>query len=109
MQAFTNLLSLRRWFTQGKLSICIANTGCELILTRGMRLLYLPPYSPDFNPIEEAFSAIKSWIRANREYTRGELSGEITCDPYWMIWEAVFTTVTPEKVKGWFHDCGYLS
>jgi transposase len=30
--------------------------------TRGMRLLYLPAYSPDFNPIEEAFSALKAWI-----------------------------------------------
>jgi hypothetical protein len=76
---------------------------------RGMRLLYLPPYSPDFNPIEEAFSAIKAWIRANREYARGELSGEATCDPYQMIWDAVSLTVTVDKVEGWFHDCGYLS
>lgn len=29
----------------------------------GARLIYLPPYSPDFNPIEEAFSAIKAWLR----------------------------------------------
>ena len=74
-----------------------------------MRILYLPPYSPDFNPIEEAFSAIKSWIRANRDYARGELSGEITCNPYQMIWDAVFTTVTPDKAEGWFHHCGYLA
>ncbi|TFK68635.1 hypothetical protein BDN72DRAFT_769062 [Pluteus cervinus] len=73
-----------------------------------MRILYLPPYSPDFNPIEEAFSAIKAWIRANRDYTRGELSGEITCDPYEMLWTAVFETVTVEKAQGWFRDCGYL-
>jgi transposase len=31
----------------------------ELIEARGCKLLYLPPYSPDFNPIEEAFSKIK--------------------------------------------------
>jgi len=74
-----------------------------------MRLLYLPPYSPDFNPIEEAFSAIKAWIRANREYARGELSGEATCDPYEMIWNAISSTVTLDKVEGWFHDCGYLT
>lgn len=73
-----------------------------------MRLIYLPPYSPDYNPIEEAFSAIKAWIRANREYTRGELSGEETCDAYGMLWKAVFDTVTPEKVQGWYHDCSYL-
>jgi hypothetical protein len=38
---------------------------------RGMRLVYLPAYSPDFNPIEEGFSAMKAWIRRNREYVLG--------------------------------------
>jgi len=50
-----------------------------------MRLVYLPPYSPDFNPIEEAFSALKAWIRRNRDYVTGELSGEFNCDPYRML------------------------
>jgi len=35
----------------------------ELIEERGCQLLYLPPYSPDFNPIEEAFSKIKGGLR----------------------------------------------
>jgi DDE superfamily endonuclease len=74
----------------------------------GMRLVYLPPYSPDYDPVEEAFSAIKAWIRANRDYTWGKLSGEATSDPNEMIWEAVFSSVTPQKAKAWFHDCGYL-
>lgn len=74
-----------------------------------MRLIYLPPYSPDFNPIEEAFSAIKAWIRSNRDYARSELSGDATADPYTMIWEAVYMTVTPMKVEGWYQDCGYLA
>ena len=73
-----------------------------------MRLLYLPPYSPDFSPIEEAFSAIKAWIRSNRDYVRGELSGKAMCNPYEMLWEAVFSAVTIEKAHGWFKDCGYL-
>lgn len=73
-----------------------------------MRLVYLPPYSPDFNPIEEAFSALKAWIRRNRDYARGELTGELTCDPYSLLWEAVFASVTEEKVRGWFADSGYL-
>jgi transposase len=33
----------------------------------GVRLEYLPPYSPDYNPIEESFSALKAWMRRNRE------------------------------------------
>ncbi|KAJ2913748.1 hypothetical protein MD484_g6667, partial [Candolleomyces efflorescens] len=80
----------------------------QMVEARGMRLVFLPAYSPDFNPIEEAFSAIKAWIRANRDYVRGELAGEITCDPFSMIWSAVFESVTLDKVQGWFHDCGYL-
>jgi hypothetical protein len=74
-----------------------------------MRLVYLSAYSPDFNPIEEGFSAIKAWIRRNQDYARGELMGEPTCDPYQLLWDAVFATVTPEKARGWFAHSGYLS
>lgn len=72
-----------------------------------MCLLYLPPYLLNFNLIVEAFSAIKAWIHANREYASGKLFGEITCDPFTMIGEAVFSTVTVEKAIGWFCDCRY--
>jgi DDE superfamily endonuclease len=92
-------------FICGSPSVMIATYS---FLTSGMRLVYLPPYSPDFNPIEEGFSAIKAWICSNRDYVRGELSGEATCDPYEMLWEAVFSAVTPDKARGWFKDCGYL-
>jgi transposase len=33
------------------------------LLIAGVKLIYLPPYSPDFNPIEETFSFIKAWLR----------------------------------------------
>ena len=76
-----------------------------------MKLLYLPTYSPDFNPIEEAFSCIKAWIRSNRDYVRSEsvlddLDARI--HPYFIIWDAVFEAVTPAKIEGWFKDSGYL-
>ena len=61
-----------------------------------MRLIYLPAYSPDLNPIEEAFSSIKAWLRANRDYVLGEMGGP-GCDPYVLIWEAVYGTVTRPK------------
>ncbi|KZP22977.1 hypothetical protein FIBSPDRAFT_737944 [Athelia psychrophila] len=73
-----------------------------------MRVFYLPPYSPDFNPIEEGFSAMKAWIRSNRDYVRAEMTGELTCDPYTMLWEAVFSSITAAKAEGWFRDCGYI-
>ncbi|KIK12022.1 hypothetical protein PISMIDRAFT_99217 [Pisolithus microcarpus 441] len=74
-----------------------------------MRLVYLPAYSPDFNPIEEGFSALKSRIRCNRDYVRGELTGELTCDPYQMLWDAVFASMTPQKAQGWFAHSGYIA
>ena len=52
---------------------------------------------------------MKAWIRANRDFVQGELSLELTCDPYKMLWKAVFTTFTSAGARGWFRDCGYLS
>ena len=45
----------------------------ELIEARGARLLYLPPDSPDFNPIERAFSKLKTWLRTAQARTRESL------------------------------------
>jgi len=45
----------------------------ELVETRGARLLYLPLYSPDFNPIELAFSKLKTWLRTAQARTREAL------------------------------------
>lgn len=73
-----------------------------------MHLVYLSAYSPDFNPIEEGFSALKAWIRQNRDYVMSELSSDRTCDPYQMLWESVFMAMTPEKARGWFSHSGYL-
>jgi hypothetical protein len=65
-----------------------------------MRLVFLPAYSPDLNPIEEAFSAIKAWIRKNRDYVLEEITGTHG-NPYKMLWDVMFS-VTPEKAMGWF-------
>lgn len=79
-----------------------------LTLTSGMRLLYLSPYSPDFNPIEEAFSCVKAWIRNHRDDVLAEMEQGPTSCPYEILWEAVFTSITLDKVCGWFCDCGYF-
>jgi transposase len=63
-----------------------------------MHLVYLPPYSPDFNPIEEAFLALKACRRWNCKYARGKLTGKLTYNPYSLLWEAVFASVTEDKV-----------
>ncbi|KAJ3503155.1 hypothetical protein NMY22_g18348 [Coprinellus aureogranulatus] len=67
----------------------------------GARLIYLPPYSPDFNPIEEAFSAIKAFLR--REEANFTSPDQIP----WLVTQAV-ASVSAEDALGWFYDCGYL-
>ncbi|KAI9060883.1 hypothetical protein FKP32DRAFT_1577108 [Trametes sanguinea] len=72
-----------------------------------MRLEYLPTYSPDLNPIEEAFSSIKAWIRSHRDYALSEMLGDQGANAYVLIYDAVFS-VTAEKARGWFQHSGYL-
>ena len=70
----------------------------ELIEARGCELLFLPSYSPDFNPIEEAFSKIKSIVRKAQARTRGALVEAIAL---------ALSALTLEDVAGWFAHCGY--
>ena len=70
----------------------------ELIEARGADLLFLPSYSPDSNPIEEAFSKIKNILRKVGSRTREALVEAIS--------EAL-SAVTLEEVGGWFAHCGY--
>ena len=77
----------------------------EMVEERGARLIYLPAYSPDFNPIELAFSKIKAWLRTNRDHLNTELdSGDASV--YSSFWEAVHS-VTVEHARGWYKHCGY--
>lgn len=69
----------------------------ELIEARGCTLVFLPSYSPDFNPIEEAFSKIKNIVRKAEERTREALNRAIA--------EAL-GAVTSHDVAGWFAHCG---
>ena len=73
-----------------------------------MQLLHLPPYLPDFNPIEESFLCIKAWICYHRDKVLIEMDGGPESCPYEILWQAVFASVTVDKVRGWFRDCGYL-
>jgi transposase len=70
----------------------------ELVEERGADLLFLPSYSPDLNPIEEAFSKIKNIVRKAGARTREALNEAIA--------EAL-AAVRLEDVSGWFSHCGY--
>lgn len=69
-------------------------TGVEsLIQARGAQILYLPPYSPDLNPIEKAWSKIKQRLRSSCPRDTEALEQAIS--------EAI-TTITAEDAQAWF-------
>jgi transposase len=70
----------------------------EVIAGRGAQLLYLPPYSPDLAPIEQAWSKIKTCLRTAKARTREALELAI---------RQALTTITAADAHGWFRHCGY--
>jgi transposase len=70
----------------------------ELIEGQGCQLLYLPAYSPDFNPIEEAFSKIKGLVRKAEARTREALVAAIG---------KALSAVTAKDARSFLEHCGY--
>jgi len=70
----------------------------ELIEERGCQLLYLPAYSPDFNPIEEAFSKIKGTLRKAQARTRQALIEALG---------VAISAVTARDARSFFEHSGY--
>ncbi len=70
----------------------------ELIEARDCKLLYLPPYSPDYNPIEAAFSKIKALLRKAAARTREALIEALG---------AAISAVSSKDALGFFEHCGY--
>ncbi len=72
----------------------------EIIEGRGCELVYLPPYSPDFNPIEQAFSKIKGLLRRAEARTRESLIEAMG---------RALEAVSARDARGFFGHCGYHS
>ncbi|WP_287381652.1 IS630 family transposase [Mesorhizobium sp.] len=70
----------------------------DAIEAAGASLLYLPPYSPDFNPIENAFAKLKALLRAKAERTIKAL---------WDVVGAVVDLFTPAECANYFKAAGY--
>ncbi len=69
-----------------------------LIEAQGARLIYLPPYSPDFNPIELAWSKVKAMLRRLKARTLPNLIDAL---------KLALLAITPQDIQGWFAHCGY--
>ncbi len=70
----------------------------EMIEARGAGLLYLPPYSPDFHPIEKAWSKLKQHLRRLKARTVEQLQQSLA---------QALPTITPGNAQAWFRHCGY--
>jgi transposase len=69
-----------------------------LIESRGAQLLYLPPYSPDFNPIEQAWSKLKQLLRGVKARALDQLEPAIA---------RAIDAITPQNAHAFFRHCGY--
>jgi hypothetical protein len=69
----------------------------------GVRVEYLPPYSPDLNPIEEAFSKIKAYLHHHHDYYGATAGAGIMFDMY-----EVVDIITPLDAVGYFLHAGYF-
>ena len=67
----------------------------------GCRVIFLPPYSPDYNPIETAFSVIKSWIKRNGDFM------EACADPIYALLIAC-SQIMPQMAQSFFKSSIYL-
>jgi transposase len=70
----------------------------HLIEEKGCQLWFLPAYSPDFSPIEEAFSKLKTGLRRRKARTREALEEALVQE---------LLTITSHDASGWFEHCGY--
>src|SRR5687767_9861373 len=93
----------------GKNSVIIMDNTCiyhdeELVKSIekvGCKILYLPPYSPDLNPIETAFLSLKNWLKRYRDFVN------IYNDPINILYIALSQT-TPNMAKQYFYESIYL-
>ena len=72
--------------------------SCGVPSAAGARLLYLPPYSPDFNPIENAFAKLKALLRK---------AAEPTVDGLWDAIGHIIDLFTPSECANYFAAAGY--
>lgn len=81
------------------LNVHKSETARQCIEARGARLEFLPPYSPDLNPIEKCWAKVKTVLRRMKARTFDELLEAL---------DRAFQSITPQDACAWFAHCGYL-
>ncbi len=70
----------------------------EIAINCGARVIWLPPYSPDFSPIEQMWSKLKTYLRKAKARSREELERAVA---------EGLKLITESDCCGWFKHCGY--
>lgn len=76
-----------------------SNAIKESLNRLGVRIVFLPPYSPELNPIENMWSKIKSYLRSKMIKTIKDFQFHL---------KTALESVTQEDCEGWFSHCGYI-
>lgn len=71
----------------------------QAVEAAGARLVFLPPYSPDFNPIEQAFAKLKQGLRA---------AGARTTETVMAATQELYPRITATDARGYYHHAGYF-
>ena len=82
------------------LNVHKSETARQVVTAHGARLEFLPPYSPDLNPIELCWAKVKTVLRKLKARSLDELIEALNC---------AFSTITPDDIRGWFTHCGYIT
>jgi transposase len=72
-----------------------------------MRCEFLPPYSPDYNPIELAFAAVKAHLRRHHHEFLAAMNSPDCTDVFLALNDAVYT-ITPHDALQWYRYCNYI-
>lgn len=98
-QVLAPCLSVGDVVVMDNLSVHKTEAVAAAITARGAYLEFLPPYSPDLNPIEKVWSKLKTALRKAKARTRDALE--------FALRDAI-ATLTPSDIRGWFEHCGYV-
>ena len=91
-------VSMRSAYAPPVVSSTTSHVVCVLALSVGARLVYLPPYSPDYNPIEQAFAKLKWLVRSAKPRT---------VDGLWSLLGRLLDRFSPTECRNYFRNSGY--